>query len=64
VRSQTMRSRGKISMAGTGIINFSEPGQGEHQLQVCLDSYLSHSSSIDINQQTQYEDIVLVKAEE
>lgn len=64
VRSQTMRSRGKISMAGTGIINFSELGQGEHQLQVRLDGYLSHSSSIDINQQTQYEDIVLVKAEE
>ena len=63
VRSQTMRSRGKISMAGTGIINFSELGQGEHQLQVSLEGYLPYSTLIDISQQTQREDAVLVKAE-
>jgi protocatechuate 3,4-dioxygenase beta subunit len=64
VRSQTMRSRGKISMAGTGIINFSELGQGEHRLQIRRQGYLSYSTSIDIKQQTQYEDVVLVKIEE
>jgi hypothetical protein len=61
VRSQTMRSRGKISMTGTGIINFSELGQGEHRLQIRRQGYLSYNTLINIKQQTQYEDVVLVK---
>lgn len=61
ILSQTSRSRGKTSIAGSGEINFSELGSGEHRLQVSLSGYKAYSQPIDIKQSGQQLKVTLLK---
>ncbi len=61
VLSQTSRSRGKTSIAGSGEINFSELGSGEHRLQISLSGYQSYSQTINISRRDQQLNVVLKK---
>lgn len=61
VLSQTSRSEGKKSIAGSGQINFSLLGGGEHQLRVNMDGFKPYVETIDINQGQQRIEAAMVK---
>jgi len=61
ISSQTTRSRGKTSIAGSGEISFSELGGGAHRLQISLPGYKTFSQEVDINQRGQALEVVLIK---
>jgi len=61
ILSQTSRSRGKTSIAGSGEINFSELGAGGHRLQVSLSGYTTFSQPVDIKQPGQPLKVTLLK---
>lgn len=61
ITSQTTRSRGKTSIAGSGEISFSELGGGRHRLQVSLSGYKTFSQEIEINQPGQNQVVELTK---
>lgn len=61
ILSQTSRSRGKTSIAGSGEIRFSELGLGEHRLQVSLSTYKTYSQPIKVEQSRQQLKVTLLK---